>query len=52
MSMEVQATDAYKAQLIVTDLQIEPHQERANCYIVSQTAKAPLVGLTPYRRRM
>jgi len=42
-------TDAGLAQLIVTDIKVDVVPDRANSYIVTQTAKAPLVGQAPYR---
>lgn len=49
MRLILKAVDGFKAQLIVTDLQISPHQDRPNSYIVTQIAKAPIIGLAPYR---
>lgn len=45
----VKANSQTKAQLIVTDLQIDVEPTRANSYVVTQTASAPIVGLSPYR---
>lgn len=42
-------TDAGLAQMIVTDIKVDVVPDRANSYIVTQTAKAPLVGQAPYR---
>lgn len=47
--LAVSAVDAGLAQMIVTDIDVSPHPNKNNCYIVTQTAKATLVGETPYR---
>lgn len=43
------SSDALKAQFIVSDLQITPHPDRANTYVVKQTSRAPLVNGQAYR---
>jgi hypothetical protein len=37
------------AQFIVSDIRVETHPDRANTYLVTLTARGPLVGVTPYR---
>jgi hypothetical protein len=41
--------DAGLAQFIVQDLRIETHPDRANTYLVTSTARGPLVGVSLYR---
>lgn len=47
--LTTKALDGSKAQLIVTDLQIDVEPSRPNAYLITQTASAPIVGLSPYR---
>jgi hypothetical protein len=47
--LTTKALDGSKAQLIVTDINIDVEPSRPNAYVVTQTAKAPIVGLAPYR---
>ncbi len=49
MRMSTVAADGGLAQFIVTDLDVQPHPAKANCYLVMQTAKATLIGQSPYR---
>ena len=43
------ATDFLRAQFVVSDLQISPHPDRANTFVVKQTSKAPLIAGQAYR---
>jgi hypothetical protein len=47
--LAVSAVDVGLTQMIVTDIDVAPHPNKNNCYIVTQTAKAVLVGQAPYR---
>jgi len=47
--MATAAESIGSAQLIVTDLDIRPVEGRANTWSVTQTARAPLVAIAPYR---
>ena len=49
MRLAVSSVDAGLAQMIVTDIDVAAHPNKNNCYIVTQTAKATLVGESPYR---
>lgn len=49
MRLAVIAVDTGLAQLIVTDIDVAAHPNKNNCYIVTQTAKATIVGESPYR---
>jgi hypothetical protein len=43
------AVDVLEAQFIVSDLQISPHPDRVNTFVVKQTSKAPLISGQAYR---
>ena len=47
--LAVAAVDVGLTQMIVTDIDVSPHPNKNNCYIVTQTAKAVLLGESPYR---
>jgi len=47
--LAVAAVDVGLTQMIVTDIDVAPHPNKNNCYIVTQTAKAVLLGQSPYR---
>lgn len=46
--LSTSAVDAGLAQMIVTDLRVTPAPNRPNTYLVTQTAKAPILGESPY----
>lgn len=46
--LSTSAVDAGLAQMIVTDLRVTPAPNRPNTYVVTQTAKAPILGESPY----
>ena len=41
--------DGGLAQFIVEDIRVETHPDRANTYIVTSTARGPIVGVAPFR---
>ena len=43
------SVDAGLAQFIVEDMRIETHPDRANTYLVTVTARGPIVGVVPFR---
>ena len=47
--LALQSIDKGLAQMIVTDIEVKTHPHKNNCYIVTQTAKAVLLGESPYR---
>lgn len=46
--LSTSAVDAGLAQMIVTDLRVMPAPNRPNTYLVTQIAKAPILGESPY----
>jgi len=49
MRLAVAAVDVGLAQMIVSDIDVAAHPNKNNCYLVTQTAKAVIVGESPYR---
>jgi hypothetical protein len=49
MRMAAAFFDIGLAQMIVTDIDVASHPNKNNCYFVTQTSKAVLVGESPYR---
>jgi hypothetical protein len=47
--LALSSVDVGLAQMIVTDIDVQTHPAKNNCYIVTQTAKAVLLGESPYR---
>jgi len=47
--LATEAQSVSSAQLIVTEVDIRPVEGRANTWTVTQTARAPWVGVAPYR---
>lgn len=41
--------DGGLAQFIVQDIRVETHPDRANTYVVTSTARGPIVGVAPFR---
>lgn len=47
--LAVASVDVGLTQMIVTDIDVAAHPNKNNCYVVTQTAKAVVVGESPYR---